>query len=88
MSTGTKVRTLKNQKTANLSVDQLRALFLMSCATKEHFKLWIETFWNISLPDCKVSRYATTSVLDAYWELYKAAVIERRGCDHLLVAVG
>ena len=69
-----------------LSIDQLRELLFVPCENKEHLRQWVKLFWSVDLPGFKVSRYGNSTPLDAIWEVYNAALHERKRLDILFVA--
>lgn len=57
-----------------LTVDQQLKLLFTTCKTKKELKNWIKYHLGLEIPDCTVSRYATTNPLDAIWKIYDICV--------------
>jgi hypothetical protein len=63
-----------SERAAHLTMAQLEKIFLMPCKTEKDLKNYIKYFFNLHLPDCKVSRYADTTPFHAIWEVYDICV--------------
>lgn len=63
-----------SERAAHLTMAQLEKIFLTSCRTEKDLKNYIKYFFNLHLPDCKVSRYADTTPFHAIWEVYDICV--------------
>lgn len=63
-----------SERAAHLSMAQLEKIFLTPCRTEKDLKNYIKYFFNLYLPDCKVSRYADTTPFHAIWEVYDICV--------------
>lgn len=61
-------------KAAAIPREKLEKLFLTPCRTEQDLKNYIKYFFNLYLPDCKVSRYADTTPFHAIWEAYDICV--------------
>jgi hypothetical protein len=71
----TKPKVPKPQKaTKVLSRDQLQAMLLTPCKTEQQLKNFIHYFFELKLPDVRVSRYADTDPFHMIWELYNICV--------------
>ena len=53
---------------------QLRKEFLKPCSTQGELKRFIKYFFELDLPDCKVSRFSDISPFHAVWEPYDICV--------------
>lgn len=51
-------------------IDTQRAGLLVPCESKEHLADWLRLYLDFHIFDTLVSRYATSSPLDALWEAY------------------
>jgi len=63
-----------SERAAHLTMAQLEKIFLTPCRTEKDLKNYIKYFFNLQLPDCKVSRYADTTPFHAIWEAYNICV--------------
>lgn len=63
-----------SERAATLTMAQLERLFLSPCRTEKDLKNYIKYFFNLHLPDHKVSRYADTTPFHAIWEVYDICV--------------
>lgn len=63
-----------SERAASLSLAQLEKIFLSPCRSEQDLKNFIKFFFNLHLPDCKVSRYADTTPFHAIWEAYDICV--------------
>ncbi len=59
-----------SEKASLLSSSQLERIFLNPCRTEKDLKNFIRYFFNLHLPDCRVSRYADTTPFHAIWDVY------------------
>ncbi len=55
----------------------MKDALLVPCSNKEHLSLWLKTYLDIDLADCTVSRYANTNPLNAAWEVYSYALMNK-----------
>jgi hypothetical protein len=69
-----------------LTAEQATQLFLAPIRSKEHLHAWIETYWGVDLAGSVVSRYSNCNPLDAMWNIYKAAIVDKVGLDLILVS--
>jgi intein/homing endonuclease len=63
-----------SERAAHLTMAQLEKIFTTPCRTEKDLKNYIKYFFNLHLPDCKVSRYADTTPFHAIWEVYDICV--------------
>lgn len=63
-----------SERAAKFSLAQLESIFLTPCRTEKDLKNYIKFFFNLHLPDCKVSRYADTTPFHAIWDVYDICV--------------
>lgn len=63
-----------SERASNLTMAQLEKIFLTPCRTEGDLKNYIKYFFNLHLPDHKVSRYADTTPFHAIWEVYDICV--------------
>lgn len=64
----------QEQTAAKLSTEQLQKIFMTPCRTEQDLKNFIKYFFNLHLPDCRVSRYADATPFHAIWEVYDICV--------------
>lgn len=62
------------ENATKFSPDQLERIMLSPCRTEKDLKNFIRYFFNLHLPDYKVSRYADTTPFHAIWEVYDICV--------------
>lgn len=55
----------------------LKDALLIPCQTQEHLALWLKTYLNVDLVDCTVSRYANINPLEAAWQVYEYALLNK-----------
>ena len=63
-----------SERASSLTMAQLEKIFLSPCRTEKDLKNYIKYFFNLQLPDCKVSRYADTTPFHAVFEVYDICV--------------
>jgi len=62
------------ERASKFTLEQLERVFLTPCRTEADLKNYIKYFFNLQLPDCKVSRYADTTPFHAIWDVYNICV--------------
>jgi hypothetical protein len=63
-----------SERASKLTMAQLERIFLTPCRIEQDLKNYIKYFFNLHLPDHKVSRYADTTPFHAIWEVYDICV--------------
>jgi intein/homing endonuclease len=59
-----------SENASKFTPEQLERILLTPCRTEKDLKNFIRYFFNLHLPDCKVSRYADTTPFHAVWDVY------------------
>lgn len=77
-------------KAKQISNTELLELYLRPCQTKEELKHFVKYFFNLHLPDVRVSRFADTSPFEFLWYLYDILVNNNRpeGVNEIIACAG
>ena len=65
---------MANKPKKTLTRQQATDIFLTKCKTEQELKNFIKYFFQLELPDCKVSRHADTTPFHIVWEMYNICV--------------
>jgi hypothetical protein len=75
------VKKEEENKTLKYTREQLEKIFLTPCKTERDLKNFVKYFFQLQLPDCRVSRYADTDPFHALWEMYEITVLNHNPLD-------
>jgi len=65
---------IEEKETGDLSYEDMMALLLRPCKTKDELRNWIKVFLHIDLPDTTVDPQSNSNPLQMVWGLYETAI--------------